>query len=1688
MLQGFTSRINNGTISRQQNHLVGSTALPKQIWYSGFVLNRESQQQSGGDSFEGTIRLSNRVVTSSDGDNYLKTRESGAVKLVLSDDVLKDATLDLTREFYWIRNNVSADDKPLNAPLPYRNYNALLLYGTTDGSTAIKEDGSNRAQNYTPLSADSAVARAAAGVDVAKSFLHQTYANILIANGNSAVGELKADFLGVTQDSYYDAVDWSEATELKYVRVITTEKDAHLTLGKETATSDSWYAGTMGLAGQMYGAREGYDNVAGKDVESLTDENATVGSVPSQLSEAGLSLIKKGDNRQFIHTATLRNLTVEGGVVGFNSLELLRNLTLKSGTTLSLGVQGEGGVQHWTSAGSTEVKLGYAENAQRLRVDAVTGQDGHPVGAVLQGSLTLGSKAELNFNFEHCAPVSLSTSYLEEHDVPDTMRQSCLLDVTSSGPASLSGEAGKFSINAGTAVTLSGINFLDVGYKDKTFFLAAADELVDADTFGSRIIKLDYGFYGILEAINGTDVDYLVMTVVSDPTRSWTGSGQALGTKDNEGDTSDWLSSAREWRVPGEDIYYNSGGVVELQDSQWKEDRTYVDGVSVKFGNLYEPTVWETRETKTTPLFADVVSKVNGEPFAAEQGNGKAVSLFGMDLGADNSAYNPENPQGHYEEVRIVGTVRPGYVTVNSDYELLQEDGSYVAVSDDTNYIFTDGGDGCIADASAEAMMAIYGAGSDFGGEVSEEELRNWKTSLVKGGTGTLIIETANTYSGGSKLEGGLTVMRNRQALGLADRDHAEGHGGAVEMSNGAGLMADYVTKEAQPAQVSGGKVVKDGVMAQSLLDNELTVTHRAEYDNTYVGDAVLYNRYDTECIVETLTSYSDAVLTLRGASLSSGKMTMSRDFTVAGKTNTYTLNLYTYAAFSVENPKDAYGTIRMSGYHWGEDGRLLSRDAEGNVTGFAESGGNVQLTIGAHSAADANTYWNHTTIDMTPTDETSQHVLALETRYKDGKEHDGREMLHVTLANLKSDAAQPNQVCVINDASSERLASNKYGYLVNLILAPREDAVFKGNIGYGIGQNMEGVAMPSRGYISLTKTGSAAQTISNAKLKDVVVGVNSTKETGGLLHVEGALSACTLSTTVGGSDFIHVGAVDDSVASHTLVVGKDGILAFETTSHFAVDPLDNLQSVETAAQYGAGTSYVLLEDGATITAAGNWKTNKIFAVQHGAAVNFNTHEYRMDPTISSNMEVYGQVAQDLKDAFNTSHIIQLEKGLTGENITLNLSNEQMSAGATEDERGKATYNGYVIMRDLNRYLLEGQNYGGLKGESKVNIGEKTVLQIKTDAGDNSHIRYDISGEKAALQFYDYVASGVASYVHEATLTEGGSVLFGGRLATETDRSGNATQKEEVDITKEADVVIDQRYAAESGEVGNLKHTTVNTERNGVTYETILEGADGGRAALSKIRMTMKEESSVNKTLLKTTDITGSLLSLQNKCSLSMEDVLVKVDSMVQGAGPESGCMGSDAIERGATAASNQDTNVSTPSFSSGSLLLTDDATKLQVSVTKTADGVCTVGNGGIYVAAVNQLAQTDVGGTGMTLQMQVDDLKAGVTALAEYGEHKFIALQVENSGRFLYESMGSLDAVKLTTYAGATITGADVDPSLEPSFVVRVVSSEYVAKVLGVAPSAVSNTLLYIEVPEPSASLFSLFALAAAAFRRRRK
>lgn len=1237
----------------------------------------------------------------------------------------------------------------------------------------------------------------------------------------------------------------------------------------------------------------------------------------------------------------------------------------------------------------------------------------------------------------------------------------------------------------------------------------------------------------------------------------------------------------------------------KVPNSQWKENVYYTDGASVKFGNLWLPEEWEkyldtgnttlesfqklltssevalgngSKDGETDPAHGSGLFQSASTKITTRTSNGVSVTIDGITYGVDdednvNQVYGvfktTTNTDGsstttftkttrdgisdYYERVMIDGTVRPGYITVNSDYEL-EIGGQSVAMKDDTNYVFRNYTDaegkvhaGCIADASSRVMHDIYGD------VVSTDE--TWRTKLAKGGTGTLIIETENTFSGGSDLHGGLIVMKNQQALGWSAESLKEGtfsKGGDIEMAYGAALMADYVSVQHTADDL--GEELQEGV-----ITNHLVIIHAADYDEALwkvTGDAQIMNRWDTECRLDTLESYRDAVLTLRGVSRSKEDADTGIITTLDGKEVTEYKN--TYADFAINTPKGARGTIRMAGYLYGDDGRIVNSetDEKGVTTySYAHTGGNVQLTISGHMKegdVDPTVRWEETTIDLS-LNGSAHTVLALETRFKKDNVTENPGLTKtLVLGTLMDDGNSGGNACVINDASSKRMDlyykdKGKEAYLVELTLKPTTDASFSGNVGFGIGQNAAGYALPSRGYISLVKAGSATQTIGNARLLDLNVGIggetkDAATEEGGLLHITHALSVRSITTagtwtTISSKDVVAtlgrvmVGEVNETQSSHTLIVGAGGILAFET-KQLSDKPLAGLKPTENQDKYGRDFSYILLQsatdstvrdetsadsqtrttpqskEGAIVTAAGNYTISQSITVAKGSDVTFNTHEYSMDSTVSSTMDVYGQIAADMRDAFDKSHIIKLDGVFVAPEVTLNFTNKQISESAKGTNLwGTATYQGYILVKDMNEFTgnISGQDstvYQEFGVSGTVNIGAMTCVQVTSSAAkkDNKFgtyqslkcnqdvtegsIDYNITGTNAALQFIENGSSGYNSFIKSAVLSDGGSVLMGGMAASEKAAGvieGNAT-KADIDIRNNVDLVITNKTTVDEegnsvadgeAKLSGFKLNTANQADqsvcgNTITVETALGGADKNtHAKIDNARVIAQTTNN----LLEHTDLTNTLVEIQKNMTLYMSDVTLDSDSKIQGevvAQTRSGTADGKVVNDRPGAQSNA---------------YTDTATR--VSVTLTQDNANTVTSNTqnkLQVMKVNQLANVNMLGSGLTIGISQETLES-YRATCD-----ILALEVTGTGIFTYEANGTLSGVQL-----ADTTTGNIYATTDTSNPIAIADSAYVAYLLGVEKAQVSMNYIYIVLPEPTTGTLSLLALAALCARRRR-
>ena len=132
--------------------------------------------------------------------------------------------------------------------------------------------------------------------------------------------------------------------------------------------------------------------------------------------------------QQYIHTATVRHLTLQEGTLGFNNLKVNTSAVLHGGTTLKLGVTegvASGGVvQDWGEGmGNMTINSGYALHIVTSASREVAAGDGViqvPETAVVNGSVSISDSAYLYFDCD-----ILPVEQAEYPDVYKRQAQNC---------------------------------------------------------------------------------------------------------------------------------------------------------------------------------------------------------------------------------------------------------------------------------------------------------------------------------------------------------------------------------------------------------------------------------------------------------------------------------------------------------------------------------------------------------------------------------------------------------------------------------------------------------------------------------------------------------------------------------------------------------------------------------------------------------------------------------------------------------------------------------------------------------------------------------------------------------------------------------------------------------------------------------------------------------------------------------------------------------------------------------------------------------------------------------------------------------------------------------------------------------------------------------------------------------------
>lgn len=1535
-------------------------------YVSNIAINERHAEGEALSRFSGTVYLKNEFVHRDTGTQEIiidkDKHVGGAVQLTLVDDVFSDATLNMVRDYSKARG-------------------------------AGHNQGRDGAAGYA-ITSD----------------------NILVLSENSQiqVKALEAAFRGVAfvynfdgkkdNGSYKLITSWRSDYEQEHerwlVRVV-TDGYTNLVLEDKDETATHVFSGSMGYAHSYTTASQPYihapfesSNDYYAHLNLLEPSNPGAGSLGVEL----LSLEKRGAATQYIHSANLQNLSVVEGTVGFNHLALSGNLNLVGGSSLVLGVTGTVGTvmvdgatknEVWNSIADTNTELQISSGNRLLVVAPAMGT----APADVQGELTLNAGASLEFYVMRTAPSTLPANSL--------LSVSGNLNLQADTPISLTFSSLEFAKNAGT----------------QTYYLASAEDITvdgkDASTFKSQMVPLGYGYYGILSTVyNKNSDDYLVLAVVGDPRRTWSGYPE---------------ESLSVWK--------HEDGAAKVADNHWKEKLGFQNGHLVLFGNRYEPVGWNDANWVATAATTSKVSDTLGK------GTLETVTVDGEQI-------------ANVDKICVSGEVAPAAFIINADYF----DKNGVEQVDNTNYYFyadaVQGGKIRDVDTANSAETALLPGLQNMTGV----DLSGWKTSLRKLGTGTAIINLANSFSGGTTIEGGRLVMQNPAALGDAS--------GGITIQNGAMLQGDFADTS-HPTFTYGDPYAGEKLGTTTTVLNPVNVVVYQDPDNPdydLSGDAYIANASGKKMVLSQLTGAAETVLTLYGSS-----------------NNPTTSTTHTYAVFKVLNPGGFYGTIKL-------DGNLVGSNVYQNLWDGDDTnnpaGGRVQMEImtTAKSGGDAMSAagktppdWLHTTIDLSVENGTERTVLALDALGTDNAAG-VQEAQVAALQGTSTDGSRMNSSVL--SMSQEKTVVLEIEGMVNgdydgvLGFGDFQKSVDYDNAGdaeIGIVKHHYGRKWDGGGVLDVRKLGSSTQSVNSAWLNELSVGYTKDKDgaeivtQGGTFVVDEALVVSSLKI----ADGMHVVVGNyGGTSSHALTVGAGGILAFDSVSGDAFAGIGAGIPKRTEEVTDGGTTitirevapeaFVLLGDGATITGFSDWSTDRQrvetingvqtslevgIDIESSATVTFNTHNYTPDDTISAKKD------EDVFGCYTQSNVIQLLGQMRGSNVNLIFNNELISAAALQAQTATrsadgseyigavGTEMGHVAIRDIHQFT------------GNITVKNMTALQVtQSNTAANAataDMEVTVTGKNGALQFVDGVTD---QYINQVNLEQGGHILLGGELQNK--RTGWTSL---VQTQVEVDIAHREGEGKPAGSLNNLdlvKNTSNKSISIGGTSDTPTVAANVHITSLDTAE-------NYDTVVLHHTELQSSIMEMHAACQLDIADmVTVDRDSQIRGANVETAAPVTAPV-------SSVSGNVATTS------------TDTTVQLTFGAGRAEKVGDTVIYIALQNQIFSTDVTGDGLTIQFADNILSRAYQTGAAY-----LAVQVNGgSGQFLYESIYGSDKMKqkiddgkfkVTDAAGNVLEG------------IWVTSTEVGADV--------SSHMLYFLVPEPATTTLSLLALTALCARRRRK
>ncbi len=1139
------------------------------------------------------------------------------------------------------------------------------------------------------------------------------------------------------------------------------------------------------------------------------------------------------------------------------------------------------------------------------------------------------------------------------------------------------------SLTLGADVPIN-VNFTSVEFAKnsagKTYYLISADKGItingkDASNFQTRYIPLGNGYYGILNTKNSSSVDYLVMTVSGDPRRTWSG---------NVGDKA---TSKGIW----------TAATTDAIDYTWKENHNFLNGEVVLFGNLYQPTAWSEGEWGASSINTTIVGD------KSHPGTTGKVAIDGIEY-------------SDFQLVEIIGEVRPVSVAINADY--LRHD---VELDDGTNYYFY-GSSGSIGDAENGEIKL-----PDF---VQESE--KWQTYLRKGGTGTAVIATANTFSGGTSIEGGRIVMQNAAALGT----------GGISIQNGAILQGDFADNRSSG---SWSTSYQGEQMVTTTISNPLYVSIYITEDGTISStnvDGFLMGAHDKKLVLSSLSGGAETVLTLMGNSADSR-----------------TTDKYTYSIFKVLDPGSFYGTVKM----------------DGNLRGQTGDGGKVQMEIMTTEKAAEDGNWLNTKIDLSVDNGTERTVLALDALGFSSAA--GQQTALVDSLHGSSKTSGRMNSSTLSMSEEKQITLQLMGFTSGSYQGVLGFGDFQKTVDYsgavsdiGLVQHHFGRA-GSAGALSVLKSGASTQSVNSAWLDKLIVAdgrfivdealvVNSLQvEHGKHLSIGQSAGGSSYAVSVGSGGIL---AVDNDRAADAFANIGGGIAAYTVQV-----PDGNAGNTKDVAV--APSLFVLFDNGATITGFGDWYTDgpkgtasvsvdgKNTSIEYtvgidiatGATVTFNTHNYTPDEYITaSNDKLFGR--------YNSSHAIQLLCAMKGSSVNLIFNNELISAAALADGTATkradglgydgvtGTQMGYVAIRDIHQFTGD------------ITVEGMTTLQVtntnSSAASGTANIDITVQGANAALQFTDTVAD---QYINNLVLKDGGHVLIGGVLKKTT-----SAEEKTLDMSS-VETAVTHR-GAETASITNL-----NMKDSGTQVEL------GGTAAETSVVTNAAVSTTGTATNLKIhqTELHNSVVLLHSACSLDLtEAVLVDKNSAVQGA-TSSGDIKLPSV----AAVAAQGLGEMPTTIKAGETVTVGANTTVELTTTGGTVYTSSDGSKILHVYA-DQFQNVNVTGTGLTLIL-ADDLWAKAYSMGM----EFVAIQVGGTtGRFLFEDANNFGNAPIGDKASFTLTDSRG----------RNLNGDWVTStfVTGNVGTLVSGNLLWVRTPEPTTTTLSLLALTGLAMRRRRK